>query len=147
MNDFQQISITDCNRLLTPGKAPSWLQCLGRIAAGIPLEAVLDAERDALLALLTSPGRYPLRVRDDSMLEAGIYSGDTLIVQSQQQAHDGDLVIALIDNEQVVLKRIRYCVSNQVQLLADNPAVRRLCLASSRVVIQGKVIGMMRHYP
>lgn len=119
---------------------------LGRVTAGIPLEAIEDQQRSELLGLLTGPGRYALQVSDDSMCEAGIIRGDIVVVQSQQQARDGDIVVALIDNEQVYLKRIRYRCGNRIQLLADNPDLDDLILAAARVVIQGKVIGQIRHY-
>jgi len=118
----------------------------GRIAAGNPLEAIEDRQRGELTSLLTTPGRYALQVGDDSMCDAGIFAGDIVVVQSQQQARNGDLVVALVDNEQVMLKRIRYCAANQIRLLADNPACSDLTLTSSRVEIQGKVIGQVRRY-
>ena len=117
---------------------------LGRIAAGIPLEAIEDRQRNELLGLLTAPGRYALQVSDDSMCEAGIIRGDIVVVQSQQQARDGDIVVALIDNEQVALKRIRFLSSQRIQLIADNPDQVDLVLEDSRVIIQGKVIGQVR---
>lgn len=104
------------------------------------------SDREALVALLTEPGRYPLEMGDDSMVESGIYRGDTLVVQSQRQARDGDIVVALIDNEAVILKRIRYRDPDQIELYADNPAADKLLLARSRVTIQGKVIGQIRRY-
>ena len=119
---------------------------LGRVMAGIPLEAIEDQQRSELLNLLTAPGRYALQVSDDSMLEAGIIQGDIVVVQSQQKARNGDIVVALIDNEQVTLKRIRYRSGNRIQLLADGPDLDDLILADSRVVIQGKVIGQVRQY-
>ena len=119
---------------------------LGRVTAGIPLEAIEDRQRSELLSLLTAPGRYALQVSDDSMCETGILQGDIVVVQSQQQARNGDIVVALIDNEQVTLKRIRYRSGNRIQLLADSPDLYDLILADSRVVIQGKVIGQVRQY-
>ena len=102
--------------------------------------------REGLLALLTEPGRYPLEMRDDSMVESGIYRGDTLVVQSQRHAVSGDIVVVLIDNEQVALKRIRFVDSDLVELISDHPALDRDLLARSRVEIQGKVIGQIRRY-
>ena len=119
---------------------------LGRVAAGFPLEAIEESERNELLALLTAPGRYALQVGDDSMCEAGILAGDFVVVQSQQQAQDGDIVVALLDNEQVMLKRIRYRPANRIQMLADNPLAEDSIIDQSRVVIQGKVIGQVRRY-
>jgi len=119
---------------------------LGRIAAGIPLEAIADRQRNELLGLLTAPGRYALQVSDDSMCEAGIIRGDIVVVQSQRQARDGDIVVALIDNEQVTLKRVRFLSNQRIQLIADSPDQADLVLKDSRVIIQGKVIGQVRCY-
>ena len=102
--------------------------------------------REALLALLTEPGRYPIEVRDDSMTEAGIYCGDTLVIQSQQHARSGDIVVALIDNEDLRVKRVQFHGSDQVRLVADNPAGENITLDTHRVAIQGKVIGQIRRY-
>jgi repressor LexA len=130
----------------TPPRPASALVELGRIAAGLPLEAIEEKQRDQLLELLTAPGRYMLRVGDDSMSEAGILAGDFVVVQSQRQARDGDIVVALLDREQVVLKRIRFCSDNRIRLLADGPACAELTLAESRLTIQGRVVGQLRKY-
>ncbi len=119
---------------------------LGRIAAGIPLEAVEERERGELLALLTSPGRYALQVGDDSMCEAGILRGDYVVVQSQQHAVTGDIVVALVDGEQVVLSRIRHRAPDRIELIADSSTAENRLLAASRVRIQGKVVGQVRRY-
>ena len=103
--------------------------------------------REGLLALLTAPGRYPVEVRDDSMSEAGIYRGDTVVVQSQEHACSGDIVVVLVDNEEVMIKRIRFPDRNRVQLRSESAQTPDLLLEKSRVVIQGKVIGQIRRYP
>jgi len=80
------------------------------------------------------------------MCEAGIIRGDIVVVQSQRQARDGDIVVALIDNEQVTLKRVRFLSNQRIQLIADSPDQADLVLKDSRVIIQGKVIGQVRCY-
>ncbi|MDH3388353.1 MAG: hypothetical protein OEN02_10650 [Gammaproteobacteria bacterium] len=132
--------------LSTSMGAPPGLTELGRVAAGIPLEAVEEKQRSELLELLTAPGRYALQVGDDSMSEAGILAGDFVVVQSQRQARDGDIVVALLDSELVILKRIRFAPQNRVRLLADDPAGEDLVVDDSRIVIQGRVVGQMRRY-
>ena len=140
------------NHITQPGKirliipSPPLFDELGRIAAGSPLEAIEDRQRSELLNLLTAPGRYALRVGDDSMQAAGIFRGDIVVVQSQQQARDGDIVVALIDNEQVTLKRVRYRSGKRIQLRDDNSEPAGLILVASRVVIQGIVVGQVRRY-
>jgi len=125
---------------------PLLLPILGRIAAGIPIDAVEDSNRDELLALLTSPGHYALRVCGESMVDAGIFDGDTIIVQSLQQAMSGDIIVALIDQETVTLKRIKYLPGGQVKLLADNANINNLVYDAERITIQGKVVGQIRQY-
>lgn len=127
-------------------RPPHRLHALGRIAAGAPLEAIEDRQRSELLAMLTAPGRYALRVGDDSMCEAGILAGDFIIVQSQQGAKSGDLVVALLDREQLIMKRIRYRAGDRIQLLADNGADRDRILDAARITIQGRIIGQIRSY-
>lgn len=119
---------------------------MGRIAAGTPLEAVGDEQRSALHSLLTDPGRYALQITDDSMSDAGIFAGDIVVVQSQQQARDNDIVVGLLDNEQVILKRIRHRSATRVELLADGPGISNQLLDKKRIVIQGKVVGQVRRY-
>jgi repressor LexA len=80
------------------------------------------------------------------MSDAGILAGDFVVVQSQRQARDGDIVVALLDREQVILKRIRFCPGNRIRLLADGPACAELTLAESRLTIQGRVVGQLRRY-
>lgn len=104
-------------------------------------------DREALLALLTEPGRYPVEVADDSMTDAGIFRGDTLVVQSQQHARDGDIVVVLVDNEDISVKRIRYSAPGRIKLIADSPSGEKRLLNNDRVSIQGKVIGQIRRYP
>ncbi|MEM7564264.1 MAG: S24 family peptidase [Pseudomonadota bacterium] len=102
--------------------------------------------REALLTLLTAPGRYPIEVRDDSMSAVGIYSGDTLVIQSQRHARNGDIVVALIDNADVTVKRVQFRGSNQIKLIADHQDSASITLTTDRVEIQGKVIGQIRRY-
>ena len=119
---------------------------LGRIAAGIPLEAVEERERGELLALLTSPGRYALQVGDDSMCEAGILRGDYVVVQSQQRAANGDIVVALLDGEQLLMKRVRFTADGRIRLLADDRGGCDRIIAASRLVIHGRIVAQVRCY-
>ena len=130
----------------TPPSLPFGLLALGRVAAGVPLEAIEDRQRGELLAMLTTPGRYALQVGDDSMCDAGILAGDIIVVQSQQQATNGDIVLALLDGEQVILKRIRHLAGNRIRLIADNPEARDLEVDDFRIAIQGRVVGQIRRY-
>ena len=138
-------ALYQCLKLVLPARAG--LQSCGRIAAGIPLEAVEERQRSELLALLTAPGRHALRVGDDSMCEAGIFAGDIVIVQSQQRAASGDIVVALLDDAQLLLKRIRVEAGGEIRLLADNAGDDDQVVAPARLLIQGRVVGQIRRYP
>jgi repressor LexA len=127
-------------------QALNYLPMLGRIAAGIPIDAIEDSNREELLALLTTPGRYALRVCGDSMIEAGIFDGDSIIVQSLQQATNGDIVVALIDHETVTLKRIKHLSDGRIRLIADNSAIPSQVYEAKRITIQGKVVGQIRQF-
>jgi repressor LexA len=132
------LAVFDASTLYVPS--------LGKVAAGIPIEAVEDRNREGLLALLTTPGRYALKVVGDSMIDAGIYDGDSIIVQSQQHANTGDIVIVLIDQETVTLKRFKALPRGQIMLVADNPAYDNRCYDADRITIQGRVVGQIRQY-
>lgn len=134
-------------RLVWPPHGPTaGLADCGRIAAGMPLEAIEERQRGELLALLTAPGRYALQVADDSLCEAGILAGDIIVVQSQQSATSGDIVVGLLDDEQVVLKRIRFAKDRRIRLLADNAAEHEQVVDATRLAIQGRVIAQIRRY-
>jgi repressor LexA len=130
--------------LLGVGRGP---RLRGQIAAGVPLEAIEDDQRIELLNLLSRSGRYALRVGDDSMMAAGIFNGDIVIIQSQQRARNGDIVAALVDNEPLALTRIRFLDDGRVRLFSDSPAPVFCDHRRERVLIQGKVIGLLRRYP
>ena len=120
---------------------------IGRIAAGFPLEAVEDRDCDELNNLLAAPGRCALRVGDESMIGAGIYQNDIVILQSLQQARNGDIVAVLIDDEPLQLQRIRHLDAQRIRLYGDGAACTHRDLDAARVQVQGKVVGQLRHYP
>jgi repressor LexA len=142
--DFSSDPMRTVQPLLDAGRLPPRL---GLIAAGFPLKAIEDHQHTELLNLLSGAGRYALRVGDDSMMAAGIFNGDIVIIQSQQRARNGDIVAALVDNEQLALKRIRYLNDARIRLFSDGPVAGFRDLRRERVLIQGKVIGQLRRYP
>lgn len=121
------------------------LPLLGRIAAGRPIEAIPGQEMLDLTSLY-GPNRYALRVTGDSMVEAGILDGDTVIVEQRQIANDGEIVVALIDGEDVTLKRLKYRQDGNLALVAENPDMPPMIYAAERVAIQGVVVGQLRWY-
>jgi len=123
------------------------LPLMGLIAAGRPIEAVAVPETLVIPEDLL-PGRgtyFILRVQGDSMIEEHIADGDYVIVESREQADNGQTVVALIDGENVTLKKI-YRDGDQVRLEPANRALTPLVLEGGRVTVQGVVVGVMRKY-
>jgi repressor LexA len=135
-------------RLLKPEAAndDSALPMLGVIAAGQPIEALLRDESVVLPGWLRGPaGRYALRVRGDSMRDAGILDGDVVVIEPRQSARNGETVVALIDGEAATLKRIEQR-PGVVLLHAENPAFPPQRYAPEQVQIQGVVVAALRRY-
>ena len=120
---------------------------MGRIAAGTPISALQSRSHSISLPpdLLSSGEHYALEVRGDSMIEAGILDGDTVIIKKQDTAESGDIVVALIDEEEATLKRLRKRGAS-IALEAANPAYETRIFGPDRVNIQGKLISLVRKY-
>ena len=119
---------------------------LGKIAAGMPIEAISNEDHLDLAGFFIGPGRFALRVTGDSMMEAGILDGDTVIVKQQSTARTGDIVVALIDEQEATLKRLGSQSGNSVELIPENHTMTVMHYATSRVAIQGVVVGQLRSY-
>ena len=119
---------------------------LGKIAAGQPIEAMTNEDTLDLAGFFIGPDRYALRVTGDSMIEAGILDGDTVIVKKQSIARTGDIVVALIDRLEATLKRLGPARDDSVELIPENDTMAPMRYATSRVDIQGIVVGQMRSY-
>jgi repressor LexA len=121
---------------------------MGRIAAGTPIEAIQN--RSAVINmppdLLSSTGEhFALEVRGDSMIEAGILDGDMALIKRTEAADTGDIVVALIDEEEATLKRFRRRGAS-IALEPANPSYEVRILPPNRVKIQGKMVGLFRKY-
>ena len=95
---------------------------------------------------MLGPNRFALRVQGDSMIEAGILDGDTVIIKRGETANDGDIVVALIDNEDATLKRFHHRVGGKVELAPENRSLRPLIFDAHRVRIQGVLVSQLRTY-
>jgi repressor LexA len=124
----------------------STMPLLGRVAAGRPIEAIQGEETLDLSGMLLGPGRFALRVVGDSMIGAGILSGDTVVVKQAQTARDGEIVVALIDNDVATIKRLKRRKDGDIELIAENPTIAPMIYSPSRVLIQGVVVGQLRTY-
>lgn len=123
------------------------LPLYGRIAAGTPIEALRDQSNfiEMPAALLGKGEHYALDVAGDSMVEAGIADGDTVIIQRCDTADNGSIVVALVDDEEATLKRLRRR-GKSVALESANPAFETRIFGPDRVKIQGRLVGLFRRY-
>ncbi|TCZ66722.1 transcriptional repressor LexA [Roseicella aquatilis] len=123
------------------------LPLYGRIAAGLPIEALRDSGTSVEVpaALLSAGDHYALEVAGDSMVEAGILDGDTVIIRRGEVAENGAIVVALVDENEVTLKRLRRR-GNSIALEAANPRYETRIFGPDRVRVQGRLIGLLRKY-
>ena len=118
----------------------------GRIAAGLPLEALESDRSLAVPAALLGPGdHYALEVSGDSMIEAGIFDGDYALIRRCEDARDGDIIVALIDDSEATLKYLRR-EQGMIRLDPANAAYEPQRYPASRVRVQGKLAGLLRRY-
>jgi len=129
------------------GERPVAVPVMGRIAAGTPIEALQTRSHTISVPpdMLGSGEHYALEVRGDSMVEAGILDGDMALIQRNENADTGDIVVALIDEEEATLKRFRRRGAS-IALEPANAAYEVRILPPNRVRIQGKLIGIYRKY-
>lgn len=123
------------------------LPLYGRIAAGLPIEAMRDnsVTIDIPASMLAAGDHYALEVAGDSMIEAGILDGDTVIIQRCETAENGTIVVALVDQQEVTLKRLRR-KGNSIALEPANPNYETRVFGSDRVNVQGRLVGLIRQY-
>lgn len=123
------------------------LPLYGKIAAGTPIEALRDHSNsvDVPAGMLGRGEHYALSVEGDSMIDAGIHDGDTVLIERCENADNGTIVVALVDNNEVTLKRIRR-KGDSIALEPANPAHKTRIFGPDRVKIQGRLIGLMRQY-
>lgn len=120
---------------------------MGRIAAGVPISAIQNHTHDIACPpdLLTNGEHYALEVRGDSMIEAGIHDGDTAIIRRCDTAENGDIVVALVDQEEATLKRLRKR-GDAIALEAANPDFETRIFGPDQVDVQGRLVGLLRRY-
>ena len=122
------------------------LPLLGRIAAGKPIEAITDRELISFAHLLGGPNRYVLQVKGHSMIDEGIRSGDLVVIEQSSTARNNQIVVALIDNYEVTLKRIKFPNRDVIRLIPANKNMQPKEYSTDRVTIQGVLVGQVRMY-
>jgi repressor LexA len=120
---------------------------VGRIAAGTPIEALQNRIADVPVpgGMIGKGEHYALEVTGDSMINAGILDGDTVIIQECGTANTGEIVVALVDDNEATLKRLRRR-GDSIALEAANPAYETRLYGADRVKVQGKLVGLIRRY-
>jgi repressor LexA len=123
------------------------LPLYGRIAAGLPIEALRDTNTyiDMPMAMLGSGEHYALEVAGDSMIEAGILDGDTVVIRKDETAENGQIVVALVDENEVTLKRLRRR-GHSIALEPCNERHETRIFPADRVKVQGHLVALLRRY-
>jgi len=124
------------------------LPVMGRIAAGVPIEAISHVSHHVAVPGTMVSGRgehYALEVRGDSMIDAGINDGDVVVIRETSTADNGDIVVALVEDQEATLKRF-FRKGNAIALEAANPAYETRVLPEDKVKVQGRLVGLIRTY-
>jgi repressor LexA len=129
------------------GEAAVNVPLVGRIAAGTPIEALQNKMSDVPVpgGMIGRGAHYALEVTGDSMINAGILDGDTVIIMEADTATTGEIVVALVDDSEATLKRLRRR-GDSIALEAANPAYETRLYGADRVKVQGKLVGLIRRY-
>lgn len=123
------------------------LPFFGKIAAGTPIEALRDPTRNIAVppSMLGRGNHYCLEVEGDSMIDAGILDGDTVVIRRTDTADNGSIVVALVEGQEATLKRLRRR-NDSVALEAANPAYETRIFGPDQVAVQGELVGLLRQY-
>lgn len=135
----QSVDVSDSANISIP--------VMGRIAAGVPVSAIQHQTHAFFLpaGMVGSGEHYALEIKGDFMLEAGILNGDTVILRRTDTANPGEIIVALVDDEEATLKRYRR-KGDSVALEAANPAYETRIFGPDRIRIQGRLVGLIRRY-
>lgn len=134
-------------REIDPAPDMTELPVLGRIAAGTPISAIQHEQARVAVppGMMRGGEHFALEVQGDSMIDAGIHDGDTVILQRCDDATNGEIVVALVDDEEATLKYLRK-KGNSIALEAANPSYETRIFGADQVKVQGKLTGLLREY-
>lgn len=123
------------------------LPVMGRIAAGVPIEAIQHRSHSVAVpqTMLGKGEHYALEVKGDSMIDLGINNGDVVVIRESQVADNGDIVVALVEDQEATLKTYRK-MGDQIALEAANPAYEARIYPADMVKVQGRLVGLIRTY-
>lgn len=127
--------------------AATELPVMGRIAAGTPIAAISEVSHNVAVpqSMLGQGTHYALEVRGDSMIEAGINDGDIVVIRETQNASNGDIVVALVEDQEATLKRFRQ-TGNTIALEPANASMSPQIYRDDQVKVQGRLVGLIRNY-
>ena len=124
------------------------LPVMGRIAAGVPIEAISQRSHSVAVPsqmISSAAAHYALEVKGDSMIDAGINNGDVVVIKETNVADNGDIVVALVEDQEATLKRYLR-KGNTIALEAANPAYETRIFTSDKIKVQGRLVGLIRTY-
>lgn len=145
-NYLQEADGKAAYQLAEPFEEEGSLPYMGRIAAGCPIEAIPDQQNINLAQLFCGPDRYILKIAGDSMIEAGIWDEDFVVIQKASTAREGDIIVALVDRYEATLKYYHPKDTGVVELRPANSQMESMFYPADQVEIQGKMIGVFRSY-
>lgn len=122
------------------------LPLVGRIAAGQPIEAINNHDEINLSEMFVGKDRFALQIKGDSMIDIGILDGDIVVIEPGDTAQFGDIVVALIDEQEATLKRFKKLKDGSIELSPENQDLQPMVYDASRVKIQGILVGQLRSY-
>ena len=150
--DSMSTSLTSPSRTSTPPPAANddrsvSVPVMGRIAAGTPIEALQEEinQISVPMEMMRAGEHYALEVHGDSMIDAGIFDGDTAIIQSGNTAENGEIIVALVEGHEATLKRLRR-KGEMIALEAANASYETRIFRSDQIRVQGRLIGLIRKY-
>ncbi len=126
--------------------APMGVPLLGRIAAGAPVEAIAGEDSRSFADFASDEGTYALKVRGESMIEDHICDGDYVLIEKASEAHNGDIVVALVEGVETTLKRFYKEDGDRVRLQPANASMQPIYVKRDACQIQGKLLAVMRKY-
>lgn len=133
-------------RLPEPAAREDYLPLLGKIAAGQPIEALASQNEISADEMFRGQGRFVLKVSGESMRDIGIMDGDYVVIQKQNIASNGEIIVALVDKQEATLKRIFYLPNRKIELRPENSDMESLIYPAKNVQVQGKLVGVFRTY-
>ncbi len=145
-NYLQEADGKAAYQLIEPFEEEGSLPYMGRVAAGCPIEAIPDQQNINLAQLFCGPGRYVLKIAGDSMIEAGIWDEDYVVIQKKSSAREGEIIVALVDRYEATLKYYHPKDTGVVELRPANPTMKSMWFSPNDLHIRGKVVGLIRKF-